>query len=207
MEQPACPGCRQRDAIIATLQQQLAALEARVRDLEERLGRNSSNSSLPPSANPPDALAPVVKRPTGRKPGAQPGHPAHLRQRLPAEGVQHLRTFVPTHCRRCQTPLPTQAAPPRSAAELAPSRRVGNAPGGGHGVSGPCPHLPRLRRGYPRRYPGRHQSAQYRPTLGCHPGVFDGPLSPEQAGRRRSKGDPSARYRWHGAPSATWKDK
>jgi len=97
--------------MIAALQQQLAALEARVRDLEECLDRNSSNSSLPPSANPPAAPAPVVKQPTGRKPGGQPGHTAHLRHRLPAERVQHVHTFVPTHCRYCQTALPAEAGP------------------------------------------------------------------------------------------------
>jgi len=111
MERTDCPGCRQRDEVIAALRRQLASLEARVRDLEERLGRNSSNSSRPPSADPPAAPAPVVKPPSGRKPGAQPGHSASLRQRLPAERVQHVRRFVPTHCRHCQARLPAQAGP------------------------------------------------------------------------------------------------
>jgi transposase len=111
MEPPACPGCRQRDEVIAALRKQLAALEARVRDLEERLGRNSSNSSRPPSADPPTAPAPLAKPPTGRRPGAQPGHPAYLRQRLPAERVQHVRRFVPKHCRHCQAALPAEAGP------------------------------------------------------------------------------------------------
>ena len=105
MKPRACPGCRQRDAVIATLRKQLAALEARVRELEERLGRNSSNSSRPPSADPPTAPAPVAKQPSGRQPGAQPGHPAYLRQRLPAERVQHVRPFVPQHCRHCRAAL------------------------------------------------------------------------------------------------------
>ena len=38
--------------------------EKRIKDLEEKLGKNSSNSSIPPSANPPGS-----KKPTGRKPG------------------------------------------------------------------------------------------------------------------------------------------
>lgn len=111
MEPPECPGCRQRDALIAALREQITALEARVRDLEERLNRNSSNSSVPPSADPPTAPTPVVKKPTGRKPGGQPGHPAQVRQRLPAERVQHVRRFVPRHCQHCQAALPAEPGP------------------------------------------------------------------------------------------------
>ena len=111
MEPPECPGCRQRDALIAALREQITTLEARVRDLEERLNRNSSNSSVPPSADPPTAPTPVVKKPTGRKPGGQPGHPAQVRQRLPAERVQHVRRFVPRHCRHCQADLPAEPGP------------------------------------------------------------------------------------------------
>jgi len=53
MDEPSCSGCRQRDAIIARLQQQLATLTQRVRLLEQQRANNASNSSLPPSANPP----------------------------------------------------------------------------------------------------------------------------------------------------------
>ena len=61
-----------------------------MRALEARLGQNASNSSLPPSANPPDAPKPVVKAPTGRQPGGQPGHPPQPRVRLPAAQVQEV---------------------------------------------------------------------------------------------------------------------
>ena len=47
----------------------VARTEKRIKDLEEKLGKNSSNSSIPPSANPPGSKKPVVKKPTGRKPG------------------------------------------------------------------------------------------------------------------------------------------
>src|SRR5207244_4245189 len=80
-----CPGCQQRDAVIAELLRRVAELEATVRDLQGRLGVNAANSSLPPSANPPDAPKPVVKAPTGRRPGGQPGHPPRLRRRLPPD--------------------------------------------------------------------------------------------------------------------------
>jgi len=49
---PVCSGCRTRDARIAELEGQLAELQRRVAELEARLGTNSTNSSVPPSANP-----------------------------------------------------------------------------------------------------------------------------------------------------------
>jgi transposase len=111
MDALSCPGCRQRDETIADLRQRLAALQARVRELEAQLGRNATNSSVPPSANPPGAPKPAPKKPTGRPTGAQPGHPAHLRRRLPPQRVQHTHDFVPSHCQRCREPLPPRPAP------------------------------------------------------------------------------------------------
>ena len=109
MDASTCPGCRQRDEIIARLQQQLATLSERVRTLEEQLNKNASNSSLPPSANPPQAPKPVVKQPSGKKPGAQPGHPPTLQRRLPPQRLQQVIPFVPSNCRRCGHPLPQKA--------------------------------------------------------------------------------------------------
>jgi transposase len=89
------------------LQAQYRQLEMKCRELEGRLGVNASNSSLPPSANPPGAPPPVVKKPTGRKPGGQPGHPPHLRQRLPAERLtQPIQHYYPSTCECCQHALP-----------------------------------------------------------------------------------------------------
>jgi transposase len=104
MAQRTCPGCRK-------LQRRIAELEALVRDLQARLGQNASNSSLPPSANPPAAPKPVVKEPSGRQPGAQPGHPPQPRVRLPAEQVQEVVRYVPATCRCCQRTLPEQPGP------------------------------------------------------------------------------------------------
>jgi len=111
MSDPQCQACLERDQLIQQLLQQIAQLQARVRDLEERLGQNSSNSSVPPSANPLDAPKPVVKKPTGRKRGAQPDHPPQLRTRLPRQRVSHVIPLVPCSCERCQHALPVQPGP------------------------------------------------------------------------------------------------
>jgi transposase len=108
----ACQACRERDARIARLQQQVADLTARLRTLETRLGQNSSNSSIPPSANPPQAPPPVRKKRTGRRPGGQPGHTAHLRERLPPERLTEPTVhYLPDICEACQANLPQAPGP------------------------------------------------------------------------------------------------
>jgi transposase len=101
---PFCPRCVQ-------LLQRIEQLEQQVQDLTARLGQNASNSSLPPSANPPSAPKPVVKKRTGRRTGGQPGHQGLSRVRLPAARVGHVIPLIPSHCEHCRTPLPTQPGP------------------------------------------------------------------------------------------------
>src|SRR5512147_321622 len=106
-----CPECVQLRALLEAALQRIAELEAQVRDLRGQLQRNSSYSSIPPSADPPGAPKPVEKRPTGRQPGGQPGHPGHHRERLSAERVNQVIRYVPTTCLRCHSPLPDEPAP------------------------------------------------------------------------------------------------
>src|SRR5215211_3552825 len=108
MSEASCPGCVQRDAVIEALRRRVDELERLVKDLQARLGANASNSSIPPSANPPAAPPAVVKQPTGRKTGGQPGHRGHQRLRLPPGRVQHTIALIPTHCEDCHAPLPQQ---------------------------------------------------------------------------------------------------
>src|SRR4051812_21206550 len=82
-----------------------ARLQARVQALEARLGQNSTNSSRPPSSDPPETPAGPPAPPTGRRRGGQPGHPPHQRAMLPPEQVDQLVAHWPTHCRGCQAPL------------------------------------------------------------------------------------------------------
>ena len=104
MEASECPGCRARDVRIAELERRLAALEA-------RLGVNSSNSSVPPSANPLGAAPPVVKKKSKRPRGGQPGHPPHLKQLLPLERVERVFRMIPQRCGHCQAPLARAPGP------------------------------------------------------------------------------------------------
>src|SRR5215211_1391202 len=74
----------------AELRQANALLTQRVEELEARLKQNSTNSSRPPSSDPPDTPARPPRLPTGRKRGAQPGHRPHQRQMLPPEQVDQV---------------------------------------------------------------------------------------------------------------------
>ena len=52
----------------------IVALQQRIRELDARLGQNSSNSSRPPSTDPLQAPPRPKAPPSGRKRGGQPGH-------------------------------------------------------------------------------------------------------------------------------------
>ena len=93
----------------AALRAENAVLRARVRELEVQLGQNSSNSSRPPSTDPPQTRPRPKAPPTGRKRGGQPGHRGAYRALLPAGQVDEIVTVVPEHCRHCQQPFPEPA--------------------------------------------------------------------------------------------------
>lgn len=93
--------------VIDALWAENAQLAARIQALEARLGQNSTNSSRPPSADPPRTPPPPPRRPTGRRPGGQPGHPAHRRALLPPELVDHIQDHWPSACRPRRRPAPS----------------------------------------------------------------------------------------------------
>ena len=93
-------------ALIEWQAEQIRVLTARVAELEARLGKNSRNSSKPPSSTHPHAKpAPPPRRPSGRAPGGQPGHAKNERALLPVEQCQAVIPCLPTSCRRCGRPL------------------------------------------------------------------------------------------------------
>lgn len=105
MDVPECPGCRAAQTRIAELEARVLQLEGQLRDLMDKLKPPT------PPRQPPDLPAAPAKKPTGRKPGAQDGHPPHLKKRLPPERIHHLVLFLPQHCRTCQACLPKEAGP------------------------------------------------------------------------------------------------
>src|SRR5215213_10720351 len=90
----------------AALRAEHAALQLRIRELEARLGQDSSNSSRPPSTDPPQVLPQRKPPPTGRKRGGQPGHRGAFRALLPVEQVDEMVTVVPESCRHCGRSFP-----------------------------------------------------------------------------------------------------
>jgi transposase len=86
-------------------------LEGRVADLEAKLNQNSTNSSKPPSTDPPAVKRAPPRPATGKKAGGQPGHPKHERPLV--ETPDHSHDRKPTACRRCRGPLAGADPEPR----------------------------------------------------------------------------------------------
>jgi transposase len=80
-----------------------AVLRARVAELEAKLGQNSTNSSKPPSTDPPSVKRAPPKPASGKKAGGQPGHPKH--ERALVASPSHTHDCKPPACRRCHGPL------------------------------------------------------------------------------------------------------
>lgn len=102
----AKPTYEQLEALVAVLQKQNAQLKARLDELEERLAKNSTNSSKPPSSDSPrDRAQRRDRKRRNRKRGAQKGHKGHHRKPFDLDRVDHFQTIFPTHCRCCNHQL------------------------------------------------------------------------------------------------------
>ena len=96
------------EAVIALVEQLLARIaefSSRLKELEERLAKDSHNSSKPPSS---DSFKPnktrSLRKPSGRKPGGQPGHQGNT---LPLVDTPDLVVdhSPPGQCRSCGAAL------------------------------------------------------------------------------------------------------
>lgn len=90
-------------ALVQSYEQQLAVLRHRLEGLEQRLGQNSTNSSRPPSSDPPTVKRAPPRPPSGRRSGGQPGHALHRRPLL--EPTRPPVALQPAACRQCGRPL------------------------------------------------------------------------------------------------------
>lgn len=70
-------------------------------DLKARLGRNSSNSSRPPSSDSPYKKRERHGKPSGRSQGAQDGHEGTSRPLLSVADVDVVRDYKPPACAGC----------------------------------------------------------------------------------------------------------
>ena len=85
-------------AEVEELQAKVLTLQQQVQQLQYRLSQNSTNSSRPPSTDPP-----TVKRRPPRTLSSRPrgGQPGHARQQRPLLPPDHIVTLKPTLCRGC----------------------------------------------------------------------------------------------------------
>ena len=107
----------EKDAEIENLKTEVAALR-------ERLGQNSTNSSLPPSSDAPHHSRPSRREPSGKKQGAQAGHQGSGRDLKSVEEVDRIVDFRPTRCRQCGRRLKGDDPQParRQVMEIPPAR-------------------------------------------------------------------------------------
>lgn len=87
--------------VVRLLLQQVAELKAEVAELKSRLNKNSSNSSLPPSAGHPHAKPSKQSIRKAKRRGGQPGHEKHERALIPVDECQAVVECIPDECRKC----------------------------------------------------------------------------------------------------------
>jgi transposase len=88
---------------IRFLEATIEQLQGRVRDLESRLAKNSSNSGKPPSSDGLKRQTKSQREKSDKKPGGQPGHAGKGLAQV--ENPNVIVTHVPTNCHGCGSSL------------------------------------------------------------------------------------------------------
>ena len=104
---------------------EMAAMQARIAELERRLGLNSSNSGKPPSSDglkKPVRVSSLRER-SGKKPGGQKGHPGETLRRT--ETPDAIIDHYPRNCAGCGGPLTEAMATGFVARQSLPPRKRG----------------------------------------------------------------------------------
>lgn len=111
---------------IALLREEIVQLKKEIDRLKAQLNQNSQNSSRPPSSDFPHVASRPKNPPTGRNPGGQPGHEAHMRGLLPVEEVDKVIVLKPKRCKGCGKRLIGEDANPlrHQVTEIPPIRPV-----------------------------------------------------------------------------------
>jgi transposase len=102
----------QLKARVVALGEENAQIHARVTALEERVGKSSRNSSLPPSTDGPRVPARGKRKRSARKSGGQPGHEGHGRALLALAQVDAVVEVRPLVCGACGVLLLGEDAAP-----------------------------------------------------------------------------------------------
>lgn len=87
--------------IVPQLQEQIERQQKQISQLEEQVGKNSRNSSKPPSSDPPNVKKPPPKAKGKRQRGGQPGHKGSGRKLKPPEEVTRFVVSKPSECEVC----------------------------------------------------------------------------------------------------------
>lgn len=90
-------------AQIATLASELTAARLEILELRAKVGKNSGNSSKPPSTDMPGSRPSKAKRGKRGKRGGQPGHVGRFAA-VPAQ-VDHVKQYRPLRCEHCRAGL------------------------------------------------------------------------------------------------------
>jgi transposase len=101
------------------LKELVATLQARIEELERRLGLNSRNSGKPPSSDgltKPPRRTQSLREASGKKPGGQKGHPGETLRQVaePDATIDH----YPATCAQCDSPLTAAVALDYSARQV-----------------------------------------------------------------------------------------